>query len=149
MAHRWLLPMLLLLWLCSLGHAATIIQPPPGTGGGAPITNYNPELTSNQALNETGGPTGSSVGLMSCEASEVLQRNITNTGWECASADALATYLSGVTANQGLSATGGAAGATVGLMDCAANQILQRNAGDTAWVCAAAGGVSDYIASVT
>lgn len=47
--------------------------------------------------------------------------------------------VSGVTANQGL-ATGGIGGTTLGLQDCAAEQVLRRNAADTAWECVAATG---------
>lgn len=45
-------------------------------------------------------------------------------------------YVSSATANQGLLLTG-TEGASLGLIDCAANQVLKRNAGDTAWECAA------------
>lgn len=48
-------------------------------------------------------------------------------------------YVSSATASQGLTLTG-TEGASLGLMDCAANQILKRNSGDTAWECAADGG---------
>lgn len=50
-------------------------------------------------------------------------------------------YVSGVTASQGLLLTG-TEGATIGLDDCAASQVWQRNAGDTAWECATVGGGS-------
>jgi hypothetical protein len=48
--------------------------------------------------------------------------------------DTTGNYVSGVTANQGVLLTG-TEGATVGLIDCAAHQILKRNSGDTDWVC--------------
>lgn len=50
-------------------------------------------------------------------------------------------YVNGVTANQGLLMTG-TEGATLGLIDCDANYILQRDAGDTQWQCADPGGLS-------
>jgi hypothetical protein len=49
--------------------------------------------------------------------------------------DTTGDYVSGVTSNQGLLKTG-TEGATLGLIDCAANEVLKRNAGDTAWACA-------------
>jgi len=45
-------------------------------------------------------------------------------------------YVSSATASQGLLLTG-TEGGSLGLIDCAANEILKRNAGDTAWECAA------------
>jgi hypothetical protein len=45
-------------------------------------------------------------------------------------------YVASATASQGLVLTGSEA-ATLGLMDCAASEILKRNVGDTAWECAA------------
>lgn len=47
-------------------------------------------------------------------------------------------YVASATASQGLTLTG-TEGASLGLQDCAANEVLQRNAGDTAWACATAG----------
>lgn len=52
--------------------------------------------------------------------------------------DTSGNYVSSATASQGLLLTG-TEGASLGLIDCAANEILQRNAGDTAWECATAG----------
>jgi hypothetical protein len=49
--------------------------------------------------------------------------------------DTTGAYVAGATASQGLALTGSEAG-TLGLMDCAANEIPKRNAGDTAWECA-------------
>lgn len=46
------------------------------------------------------------------------------------------TYVAGATPSQGLALTG-TEGGTLGLGDCAANQVWKRNAGDTAWECAA------------
>lgn len=50
-------------------------------------------------------------------------------------------YVAGATASQGLLLTG-TEGASLGLIDCAATEVLQRNAGDTAWECATVGGGS-------
>lgn len=50
--------------------------------------------------------------------------------------DTTGNYVSSATANQGLTLTG-TEGASLGLIDCAATEILKRNAGDTAWECAA------------
>lgn len=41
-----------------------------------------------------------------------------------------------LTANQGASVSGSGDSRNVGLIDCAANQVLKRNPGDTDWVCA-------------
>lgn len=43
-------------------------------------------------------------------------------------------YVASATANQGLLLTG-TEGGSLGLQDCAANEVLLRNAGDTAWEC--------------
>lgn len=60
--------------------------------------------------------------------------------------DTTGDYVASATASQGLLLTG-TEGASLGLIDCAASQVLKRNVGDTAWECAAddsgAGGVSD------
>ena len=77
-------------------------------------------------------------------ASISLTGDVTSTGLAttiAANAVALSTdttgdYVEGITANQGLLKTGTEA-AGLGLIDCSANQILKRNAGDTAWECAA------------
>lgn len=50
--------------------------------------------------------------------------------------DTSGDYVAGATANQGLLKTG-TEGATLGLIDCAAGQVLKRNVGDTAWECTA------------
>lgn len=54
-------------------------------------------------------------------------------------------YVASATANQGLLLTGTET-ASLGLIDCAASEHLVRNAGDTAWECAAtsAGGGISY-----
>jgi hypothetical protein len=46
--------------------------------------------------------------------------------------DTTGDYVSGVTASQGLLKTG-TEGATLGLIDGAANEVMMRNSGDTAW----------------
>ena len=62
------------------------------------------------------------------------------TGVACTDCIALTTetsgnYVSSATVNEGLLLTGTEA-ASLGFQDCAANEILKRNAGDTAWACA-------------
>ena len=58
--------------------------------------------------------------------------------------DTSGNYVSSVTANQGLLITG-TEGASLGFADCAANQVMKRNAGDTEWECAAdAGSLVSY-----
>ena len=52
------------------------------------------------------------------------------------STDTTGNYVDDITASQGLLLTG-TEGATLGLIDCAANEVLARNGGDTAWVCLA------------
>ncbi len=54
-----------------------------------------------------------------------------------------------VTANQGLQVTNSAGPVPdLSLMDCAANEILKRNAGDTAWVCSTDAGASGSVATI-
>jgi hypothetical protein len=48
--------------------------------------------------------------------------------------DTTGNYVSSATASQGLLLTG-TEGASLGFIDCAANEIMKRNAGDTAWAC--------------
>ena len=50
--------------------------------------------------------------------------------------DTTGNFVSDITSAQGLLLTG-TEDATVGMIDCAATQILKRNAGDTEWECAA------------
>src|SRR5262245_6665728 len=152
MTYRWLLVGGLLLLLARLSGAATIIQPPPGAGGGGGgPTNYIADTTAGGGLTETGGPAGSSVGMMDCAANQILQRNAGDTDWVCTSAGvAITDYVSGVLATQGLIESGGPAGSSVGLMDCAAGQVLQRNVTDTGWECGALPtDVTNYVAGVT
>ena len=90
-------------------------------------------------------PTGSAAGLTS---SPTLNQNTTGNAATATIAASVAAdsvilgtsttgnYVSGVTSNQGLAMTGGE-DATLGLKDCAANEILKRNSGDTSWDCAA------------
>lgn len=52
--------------------------------------------------------------------------------------DTTGNYVSSATANQGLLLTG-TEGANLGLIDCAASEILARDGGDTQWECTAAG----------
>jgi len=66
---------------------------------------------------------------------------ITTTGLTCTDCVALTSetsgsYVSAATASQGLTMNG-TEGATLGLIDCAANEVVKRNGGDTAWECAA------------
>lgn len=48
--------------------------------------------------------------------------------------DTTGNYVSSATASGGLTLTG-TEGASLGLQDCAAKEVLRRNAGDTAWEC--------------
>ena len=73
-------------------------------------------------------------GSMNTTASSTIQTNSVALG-----TDTTGNYVSSATASQGLLVTG-TEGASVGLADCAANQIMKRNAGDTAWECAADSG---------
>lgn len=83
------------------------------------------------------------------DLSECTSGDVTYTGNAAAiSANAVALttdttgdYVSDVTANQGLLKTGTEA-ATLGLVDCAASEILKRNVGDTAWECSADSGAA-------
>ena len=50
--------------------------------------------------------------------------------------DTTGNYVSSATASQGLLLTG-TEGASLGFVDCAANEIMKRNAGDTGWECSA------------
>ena len=50
--------------------------------------------------------------------------------------DTTGNYVSSATTDQGLLLTG-TEGASLGFIDCAATEVLKRNAGDTAWECAA------------
>ncbi|MBI2104492.1 MAG: hypothetical protein HYT90_02765, partial [Candidatus Omnitrophica bacterium] len=47
------------------------------------------------------------------------------------------TALKTLTQGQGMSVTGTGDSRTIAVKDCAANEVLKRNAGDTDWVCAA------------
>jgi hypothetical protein len=83
------------------------------------------------------------VGIGDATPATILDVNGTTTTTDLACADCIAlttetsgSYVSAATASQGLTVSA-AEGGTVGLQDCAANQILKRNAGDTAWECAA------------
>src|SRR3990167_5700355 len=49
--------------------------------------------------------------------------------------DTTGNYVSSATTNEGLTLTG-TEGGSLGIQDCAANEIMKRNAGDTAWACA-------------
>lgn len=68
---------------------------------------------------------------------------VANTGALTIAADSVAlgtdttgNYVASATADQGLLLTG-TEGASLGFIDCAANEVLKRNAGDTAWECSA------------
>ena len=62
--------------------------------------------------------------------------------------DTAGDYVASATANEGLTLTG-TEGGSLGLQDCAANEILKRNAGDTAWACAGAATAWDAITDPT
>lgn len=83
--------------------------------------------TGDQTITLTGDVTGTGVGSFATTiAADSVALGTDTTG----------NYVSSATANQGLLLTG-TEGASLGLIDCAANQIIKRNAGDTAWECAA------------
>ena len=93
-------------------------------GASASISGSN---TGDQTITLTGDVTGSGTGSFATTiAADSVALGTDTTG----------DYVSSATANQGLLLTG-TEGASLGLIDCAANQILKRNAGDTAWECAA------------
>lgn len=78
---------------------------------------------------------------------------ITSAGATAVQADSVAlttdttgNYVSSATASQGLTVTG-TEGASVGLQDCAASQVLRRDAGDTAWECVTLAGGGDALKS--
>ncbi len=66
-----------------------------------------------------------------------------------ASSSAIKTLTA--TANQGISVTGTGDSRSLALIDCAANEVLKRNVGDTAWACApdATGGGSSALSGLT
>jgi hypothetical protein len=93
------------------------------TGGGT-ATGTN---TGDQTITLTGDVTGSGTGSFAA----TIAANSVALG-----TDTTGDYVSSATASQGLLLTG-TEGASLGLIDCAANEIIKRNAGDTAWECAA------------
>lgn len=83
--------------------------------------------TGDQTITLTGDVTGSGTGSFATTiAADSVALGTDTTG----------NYVSGATANQGLLLTG-TEGASLGFIPCAANEILKRNAGNTAWECAA------------
>lgn len=93
-------------------------------GASASVSGSN---TGDQTITLTGDVTGSGTGSF---AATIAANSVALT------TDTTGDYVSSATANQGLLLTG-TEGASLGFIDCAANQILKRNAGDTAWECAA------------
>lgn len=83
--------------------------------------------TGDQTITLTGDVTGTGVGTF---AATIAANSV------ALSTDTTGDYVSSATTNQGLLLTG-TEGASLGLIDCAAAQVLKRNAGDTAWECAA------------
>ncbi|MCB0347278.1 MAG: hypothetical protein KDD37_00505, partial [Bdellovibrionales bacterium] len=99
----------------------------------------------------------SQLAAMGCTGDQVIKRNPGNTAWICANDTAGTGTVTSVTAGNTTVTVGGtAADPTVAVNEgnltlsniggaitlsqlptCAANEILQRNAGNTAWVCAA------------
>ena len=88
---------------------------------GASVT--NPDFVDSGDIDFDNTPTGQIIGTIQADAVAL-------------STDTTGDYVSGVTTDQGLLKTG-TEGATLGLIDCAAGQILKRNTGDTLWECAA------------
>ncbi len=117
-----------------------------------PADDDTPEAGEFGALALTGPVTSS--GLATTIASDAVALGTQTTGGYAASAteagaassvadDSVAlttnttgSYVSTATTSQGLTVTG-TEGASVGLQDCAATEVLKRNGGDTAWECAA------------
>jgi hypothetical protein len=79
-------------------------------------------------------PTNSVVGRCDNTAVAGIGTTLTCTGI-FATDTSVTDYIGSVTANQGLVETGGPAASTVGLIDCAAGQVLRRNSADTQWEC--------------
>lgn len=108
----------------TVGQLNTAISDADVATGGGTATGTN---TGDQTITLTGDVTGSGTGSFATTiAADSVALGTDTTG----------SYVSSATANQGLLLTG-TEGASLGLIDCAANEILKRNAGDTAWVCAA------------
>ncbi|MCB0347697.1 MAG: hypothetical protein KDD37_02630 [Bdellovibrionales bacterium] len=140
---------------CAAGGAGTVTSVTAGDTtitiggtGAAPTVAVN---EGNLDLDAIGGTLGYDQ-LTNCGADQILQQNGTGTGWTCAAqvTDTNTTY----TAGSGLDLTGttfsipadgvvntmiadGAIDslAQLAAMGCTGNQVLQRNAGNTAWVC--------------
>jgi hypothetical protein len=81
----------------------------------------NPDFVDTADINFSSVPTGQITGTVQ-EDSVALTTDTTG------------DYVAGVTTDQGLLKTGTEA-ASVGLMDCAAGQVLKRDVGDTVWEC--------------
>jgi hypothetical protein len=112
-----------------------------GGGGGNDPTAIHDDVSGeiNAVVGKT-TPTGSDLLLIEDAGASFSKKKITIGALEAAlfpvelGPETTGEYVAGITANQGLLTTG-TAGATVGLIDCAAGEILKRNGGDTAWEC--------------
>lgn len=76
-----------------------------------------------------------------CGTDSKILKRISGT-WQCADLPAASGDITGVTAGQGLSGGGTLGDVTLNVKDCAANEILKRNAADTDWVCMADSGIT-------
>jgi len=116
-------------WTLSIPTNPTLPGTTTGTFSGNLTGNVTGNVTGNADTVTTNanltGPV-TSVGNATSIANDAVALGTQTTG----------NYVSSATANQGLLITG-TEGASLGLIDCAASEILKRNAGDTAWECAA------------
>ena len=117
------------------GNSFETISTPAGTSPVADASTDTLTITETSFLTITG-----TAGTDTIDITQVTT-DLGTDGLIAANAVALTTdttgnYVSSATASQGLLVTG-TEGASVGLDDCAANQVWKRNAGDTAWECAA------------
>lgn len=137
------------------GGAATTAVALAANGGNCTVGNYPLGVDASGAVEScTALPADDDVPESGDFGALALTGDVTSSGLATtigANSVALGTdttgdYVASATANQGLLLTGTEAG-SLGLIDCAASQVLKRNVGDTAWECAAddsgAGGVSD------
>lgn len=101
---------------------------------GATTTNTASQIVSRDASGNFAA--GTITAALSGNASTATTASGVSANSVALGTDTTGNYVSSATANQGLLLTG-TEGASLGLIDCAANEILKRNAGDTAWECGA------------
>jgi len=107
------------------------VDPDPTTAGGG-LDALAARLTTEEAKADDDVPESGDFGAATdLDADGSVSANAVALG-----TDTTGNYVSSATASQGLTLTG-TEGASLGLQDCAATEVLKRNAGDTAWECAA------------